>query len=44
MSNSVEVQNVYKKYKLFKGKSERILDLLLPHKEYGEAFYALKDV
>lgn len=44
MSKSVEVKNISKKYKLFTGKSERILDLLLPHKEYGEAFYALKDV
>ena len=44
MSKTVEVKNVYKKYKLFKSKSERILDLVLPHKEYGEAFYALKDV
>ena len=44
MSKSVEVNNVYKKYKLFSNKSERILDLLHPRKEYGEAFYALKDV
>src|SRR5690554_908993 len=44
MSRSVEVKNVYKKYKLFSSKSERILDLLLPRKEYGEAFYALKNV
>jgi len=44
MSKSVEVKNIYKKYKLYSSKSHRILDLILPHKEYGEAFYALKDV
>ena len=44
MSKSVEVKNISKKYKLFKNKSERIFDLLLPHKGSGEAFYALKDV
>ena len=44
MSKSVVVNNIYKKYKLFTSRSERILDLLLPYKEYGEAFYAIKDV
>ncbi|OHX49750.1 teichoic acid export protein ATP-binding subunit [Planococcus salinarum] len=44
MSNSVEVHNVSKRYKLYKKNSERLLDLLIPHKEYGEAFYALQDV
>jgi teichoic acid transport system ATP-binding protein len=44
MSKSVVVKNISKKYKLFTNKSERILDLLLPHKEYGESFYALRDV
>lgn len=44
MSNSVEVRGIYKKYKLFSSRSERILDLLIPNKEYGEAFYALKDI
>jgi len=44
MSKSVIVKNVSKKYKLFENRSERILDLILPHKEYGESFYALRDV
>ena len=44
MSKSVVIKNIFKKYKLFTNKSERILDLLLPHKEYGEDFYAIKDI
>ena len=44
MSKSVVVKNITKKYKLFSSKSERILDLVLPYKEYGEAFYAIKDI
>ena len=44
MSKSVVVKNISKKYKLFENRSERILDLILPHKEYGESFYALRDV
>ncbi|MBO1910480.1 ATP-binding cassette domain-containing protein, partial [Microvirga sp. 3-52] len=44
MSKSVVVKDLSKEYKLFSSKSERILDLLLPHKEYGESFYALRDV
>jgi teichoic acid transport system ATP-binding protein len=44
MSKSVIVKDLAKEYKLFANKSERILDLLLPHKEYGESFYALRDV
>jgi teichoic acid transport system ATP-binding protein len=44
MENTVEVKNVYKRYKLYKKKSERLLDLIVPHKEYGEDFFALQDV
>lgn len=44
MVKTVEVQNVYKRYKLYKKKSERILDLIIPHKEYGEDFFALQNV
>ncbi|MGI2327552.1 teichoic acids export ABC transporter ATP-binding subunit TagH [Planococcus sp. YIM B11945] len=44
MKKTVEVQNVSKKYKLFKKKSERLLDLVVPFKEYGEDFYALQNV
>lgn len=42
--NSVEVKNVSKRYKLYKKKSERLLDLLVPYKDYGENFYALQNV
>lgn len=44
MVNSVEVKNVSKRYKLYKKKSERLLDLLVPYKDYGENFYALQNV
>ncbi|HSI68375.1 MAG TPA: teichoic acids export ABC transporter ATP-binding subunit TagH [Planococcus sp. (in: firmicutes)] len=44
MSKAVEIQNVSKKYKLYKKKSERILDLIVPYKEYGEDFFALQNV
>ncbi|QHS23525.1 teichoic acids export ABC transporter ATP-binding subunit TagH [Virgibacillus sp. MSP4-1] len=44
MEKSVIVKNVSKKYKLYHGNRERILDLLRPRKDYGETFYALKDV
>lgn len=42
--NSVEVKNVSKRYKLYKKQSERILDLLVPYKDYGEDFFALQNV
>ncbi|ANU27654.1 teichoic acids export ABC transporter ATP-binding subunit TagH [Planococcus versutus] len=44
MGNSVEVKNVSKRYKLYKKQSERILDLLVPYKDYGEDFFALQNV
>ncbi|MFD1031340.1 teichoic acids export ABC transporter ATP-binding subunit TagH [Metaplanococcus flavidus] len=44
MAKSVDVQNVSKRYKLYKKKSERLLDLINPAKEYGEEFFALRDV
>lgn len=44
MSKSMVIKNITKKYKLFTSKSDRILDLVHPYKEYGEAFYAIKDV
>ncbi|ANU10228.1 ABC transporter-like protein [Planococcus antarcticus DSM 14505] len=44
MVNSVEVKNVSKRYKLYKKQSERILDLLIPYKDYGEDFFALQNV
>lgn len=44
MVNSVEVKNVSKRYKLYKKQSERILDMLIPYKEYGEDFFALQNV
>ena len=44
MANSVDVQHVSKRYKLYKKRSERILDLINPTKEYGEEFFALQNV
>ena len=44
MSKKVEVQNVSKRYKLYKKQKERILDLIVPYKEYGEPFYALRNI
>ncbi|NRG45106.1 teichoic acids export ABC transporter ATP-binding subunit TagH [Bacillus sp. CRN 9] len=43
MNETVVVKNVYKKYKLYKKTSDKILDILLP-KGYGEDFYALRDI
>ena len=44
MSKAVIVKDVSKRYKLYKKNSERILDLLLPWKDFGEDFYALNGV
>lgn len=43
MENAVVAKNITKKYKLYKGTKERLLDLVTP-KSYGEDFYALTDV
>lgn len=43
MEKSIIVNNVFKKYKLYKSSKERILDLITP-KSFGEDFYALADV
>ncbi|MCP8617485.1 teichoic acids export ABC transporter ATP-binding subunit TagH [Salirhabdus salicampi] len=43
MDKSIIVKDVSKKYKLYSKPAERLLDLLLP-KNYGEDFYALKNV
>lgn len=43
MEKSIIVENVTKKYKLYNGTKERILDLISP-KNYGEDFYALTNV
>ncbi len=43
MEHAVVVENVTKKYKLFKRTSERLLDMILPG-GYGEDFYALRNV
>lgn len=37
------VENVTKKYKLYSGSNEKLLDILLP-KSFGEDFYALQNV
>ncbi|MCM3567393.1 teichoic acids export ABC transporter ATP-binding subunit TagH [Neobacillus mesonae] len=43
MSETVIVKNVYKRYKMHKKPSEKLLDLILPG-GYGEDFYALQDI
>ena len=43
MQNSIIVEDVSKKYKLYSNNSERIKDIIFP-KEYGKDFYALKNV
>lgn len=43
MENAVVAKNITKKYKLYKGTKDRLLDLVTP-KSYGEDFYALTDV
>lgn len=44
MSKKIQLINVSKKYKLYKKQSERLLDLVVPYKQYGEDFYALQNV
>ncbi|MCP8971346.1 teichoic acids export ABC transporter ATP-binding subunit TagH [Ectobacillus ponti] len=43
MKETVVVQNVFKRYKMYQSPKERILDILLPG-GYGEDFYALRGV
>lgn len=43
MEKSIIANNVTKKYKLYNGMKDRLLDLITP-KSYGKDFYALKDV
>ncbi|WP_330949200.1 teichoic acids export ABC transporter ATP-binding subunit TagH [Virgibacillus sp. MG-45] len=43
MDKAIIVQNITKKYKLYNGTKERLLDLLTP-KSFGEDFFALTDV
>ncbi|MFS0645417.1 teichoic acids export ABC transporter ATP-binding subunit TagH [Siminovitchia sp. 179-K 8D1 HS] len=43
MEKAIIVKNITKKYKLYNGTKERLLDLILP-KSYGEDFYALANV
>lgn len=43
MSETVIIQNVYKKYKMYKSPKEKLLDVIL-HGGYGEDFYALQDI
>ena len=44
MEKSVIVENVSKKYKLYSSRKERLFDLIIPGKSYGEDFYALYNV
>ncbi len=43
MTKTVILKNVTKKYKMYNGSKEKLLDLILP-KSYGEDFYALQNV
>lgn len=43
MDETVIVQNMFKKYKMYKSSKEKLLDIILP-KGYGEDFYALQDI
>lgn len=43
MSETVIVKDVYKKYKMHKKPSEKLMDIILPG-GYGEDFYALQDI
>ncbi|MBD7937200.1 teichoic acids export ABC transporter ATP-binding subunit TagH [Cytobacillus sp. Sa5YUA1] len=43
MEHSVILNNITKKYKMYEGNKEKLLDILLP-KSYGEDFYALQNV
>lgn len=43
LDKAIIVENLSKKYKLYYNSKERLFDLITP-KEYGEDFYALKDV
>ncbi|MBS4195716.1 teichoic acids export ABC transporter ATP-binding subunit TagH [Lederbergia citri] len=43
MSETVVVQNVYKKYKMYKSTKEKLLDVILPQ-GCGEDFYALQAI
>ena len=43
MTETVIIQNVFKKYKMYKSPKEKILDVMLPG-GYGEDFYALQNI
>ncbi len=43
MKKAIIAENIVKKYKLYSGTKERILDLITS-KSYGEDFYALNGV
>lgn len=43
MEKVIKVENVSKKYKLYNGTKDRLLDLFMPG-QYGEDFYALRNV
>lgn len=44
MEKSVIVKNVTKKYKLYNKNSEKLLDVIFPKRDYGEQYYALRNV
>lgn len=43
MKKTIILNDISKKYKLYKSQKERVLDLILP-KEYGEDFWALNNI
>lgn len=44
MIKAIVAKNITKKYKLYNDSKERLLDLILPFKTYGDDFYALTNV
>lgn len=44
MTKAIIAKEITKKYKLYSHSKERLLDLIIPNKSYGEDFYALANV
>lgn len=44
MTKAIIAKGISKKYKLYKDSKEKLFDLIIPGKSYGEDFYALADV
>lgn len=44
MTKAIIAKGITKKYKLYNGSKERLFDLIIPNRSYGEDFYALTDI